>query len=60
MLSGAACADQLGVALRCFVAQPTASFECGDNGVASVKDGICDSEQAGYVGCLAKATGNAL
>jgi hypothetical protein len=59
MLSGAACADQLSIALRCFVGQPISSFECGDTGMAAVKDGFCEAEQARYVDCIAKATGNA-
>jgi hypothetical protein len=55
MLTGASCSDALRVALRCFAAQPLSRWECGDEGMANVKDGTCDAEQARYAQCITSA-----
>lgn len=57
MLAEKTCSDSLRLALRCFAAQPAAHWECGDNGMAAVKDGYCSAEQARYVQCIGRATG---
>ena len=52
----APCADELRVALRCFIRQPVSRWECGDDdGLASVKDGTCDAEQERYARCVTGA-----
>jgi hypothetical protein len=57
MLTGATCADPLRLALRCFAAQPLSRWECGEDGMANVKDGTCDTEQARYAQCIASVVG---
>jgi hypothetical protein len=36
----------------CLVGQPTKNWECGDDGVAAIRSGFCDSEQAKVVRCM--------
>jgi hypothetical protein len=39
--------------MRCFTERPVSDWECGDDGIAQVKEGRCDAEQGRYVECLA-------
>lgn len=57
MASDVACAEHLLAAMRCFAAQPTSRWACGDDGLAAVKDGNCDREQSRYVECVGHAAG---
>jgi hypothetical protein len=57
MLAGATCSDALRIALRCFAAQPVSRWECGEEGIANVREGTCDAEQARYARCIASAAG---
>jgi hypothetical protein len=41
---------------RCLRGHPAEHWECSSEGIASVKDGYCDAEQARAAACLAKAT----
>ncbi len=36
----------------CLVTQPPKNWECGDDGVAAIRDGFCDPEQARAAKCM--------
>ena len=36
----------------CFVKEPLAHWECGDDGIAAIREGYCDREQAITTKCL--------
>jgi hypothetical protein len=50
------CKTELAAANGCMTAQPTASWECGENGLASIKRGFCNAEQQQFIGCMIAAT----
>lgn len=56
MVAVPVCLDELRLALRCFLEQPAAGWECGDDGNASVKEGACDREQERYAGCIRRVS----
>jgi hypothetical protein len=56
MESDPLCHRETVAALRCFVHQPLPAWECGEDGVASMREGYCDAEQRRAVECFATAT----
>jgi hypothetical protein len=52
MLSMPVCKDELVASLRCFGTHPASGWECGEDGLASIKDGLCNPEQARFVACF--------
>jgi hypothetical protein len=52
MLAVPICNSELVAALRCFGKHPASGWECGDNGLASIKVGLCDAEQERFVRCF--------
>jgi hypothetical protein len=52
MLSLPTCSAEIVQSLNCFAKQPSASFECDENGLPSIKEGLCDAEQAKVASCL--------
>ena len=57
MLDDGSCKAELTSAFRCFAREPASNWECGEEGIASIKDGYCDAQQARYFGCMAKTMG---
>ena len=54
MLEDAACRTELVNALRCFAEKPAANWECGEDGLASIREGFCDAEQGHFAACVEK------
>ncbi|HYO93627.1 MAG TPA: hypothetical protein VER33_03900 [Polyangiaceae bacterium] len=46
------CTDPIAATYACLVQQPVASWECAENGVAAIREGFCEGEQARTVACL--------
>jgi hypothetical protein len=46
------CGDEISTFYRCLVKQPTARWQCDEDGVAAIRDGFCNDEQARVVGCM--------
>ncbi|WP_437284162.1 hypothetical protein [Sorangium sp. So ce406] len=55
MQAQAPCSAEMQVALACFARQPASAWACGEDGVPSVKEGICDAEQEAYVRCVERS-----
>jgi hypothetical protein len=49
---GTPCSDQMSKFLRCLVSEPVERWECGEDGVAAIREGFCDKEQEQAVGCM--------
>jgi len=49
------CQTEMRAALACFVSHPVTDWECDDDGMAAIKNGICDAEQGRVVSCIGKA-----
>jgi hypothetical protein len=47
-----ACGAEMAVVLSCFARQPLSSWECGQDGDATIKDGFCDKPQAVFTSCV--------
>ena len=52
MAAGTPCTDAFRAFYGCLVREPVAHWECGDDGVAAIREGYCDKEQERAVGCL--------
>ncbi|MBN1654185.1 MAG: hypothetical protein JXA30_10445 [Deltaproteobacteria bacterium] len=50
----ASCGRQMEEFLRCISDKPLTDWQCGDDGEASVKDGVCDEIQAATVECASR------
>ena len=48
----ATCTEQMAVATGCMLKHPASSWECTEDGVAAIKDGLCDKEQGAFADCL--------
>jgi hypothetical protein len=46
------CTDEMLGFLRCLISQPLGNWECAPDGVAAIRRGICDAEQARTVACV--------
>lgn len=46
------CKDEFVAFYRCLQGKPDSSWECGEDGVAAIREGLCDSEQEKAVGCM--------
>jgi len=49
------CQAEMRAALACFVSHPVTDWECDEDGMAAIKNGICDAEQGNVVSCIGKA-----
>lgn len=49
------CPTQMRAFFTCLLTQPVTHFECDSRGMAALKDGHCDKEQAAIGECLQKA-----
>jgi hypothetical protein len=56
MVAMPACGSQLVAALACFGSRPASDWECDPDGIAAIKDGFCEGEQARFASCLEHAT----
>ena len=52
MSIGTPCADEFAGLYRCLENEPVAHWECAEDGVAAVREGYCEKEQATAVGCM--------
>jgi len=50
--SATPCAAAFSTFYDCLVKQPVKNFECDEDGVASVREGFCDAEQATALRCM--------
>lgn len=46
------CLQQVAAFYRCLASEPADHWECAEDGVAAIKEGYCNAEQAGAVVCL--------
>ena|SRR5215471_887381 len=46
------CQDQFAAFYRCLATKPDPNWECGEDGVAAIREGFCDSEQESTVTCM--------
>lgn len=49
------CSARMQIALACFARQPASAWECGEDGLPSLKEGACDAEQEAYVRCVERS-----
>ncbi|MET0794650.1 MAG: hypothetical protein ABW061_24225 [Polyangiaceae bacterium] len=49
------CKSELERALHCIVAEPRQHWECSEDGLAAIKVGFCDPEQAAYAACMERS-----
>ncbi len=52
MAIGTPCADEFAGLYRCLEGEPVGHWECAEDGVAAVREGYCEREQAAAVGCM--------
>ncbi|MGO9835077.1 MAG: hypothetical protein ACLP1X_12760 [Polyangiaceae bacterium] len=52
MGSATPCTAEFLAMFGCLVKQPLNNWECAPDGVAAVKDGVCDAEQRAAIGCM--------
>jgi hypothetical protein len=52
MGSATPCTAEFLAMFGCLVKQPLSNWECAPDGVAAVKDGVCDAEQRAAIGCM--------
>jgi hypothetical protein len=48
------CTREMAAVLECITAHPIERWECGEEGLASIKSGYCDPEQATFMSCLGR------
>lgn len=46
------CSDAISTLYSCLVREPLAHWNCAEDGVAAIREGYCDSEQAKAVACM--------
>jgi hypothetical protein len=46
------CSDEFSSFFQCLLRQPLQNWECGDDGVAAIKEKFCDPEQGRAVTCM--------
>jgi hypothetical protein len=46
------CTEKMTAFFRCLVGQPVQNWECSPDGVAAIRPGFCESEQANAVACM--------
>jgi hypothetical protein len=56
MASLKACSSAFGRMYACLVKEPIAHWECGEDGIAAIRDGFCDAEQSDASRCLSEQT----
>jgi hypothetical protein len=49
---GTPCSDQFSALYACLVREPVAHWECGEDGVAAIREGYCDKEQERAISCM--------
>jgi hypothetical protein len=52
MASLTPCSSEISAMFACFLKEPNAHWECGEDGVATIRDGYCDKEQGKAVECM--------
>jgi len=52
MLSLPACSSEMLQTLECFANQSSKNWECDTDGLPSIKEGRCDTEQAKFTSCM--------
>lgn len=52
MASQGFCSQEMQAFIGCAVSLPVADWECGGDGVATVKDGRCSMEQSAFMQCV--------
>jgi hypothetical protein len=52
MLTVSPCGAEMNAVLACMVHEPTSHWQCGDDGMAELRDGFCDSAQAAFARCM--------
>ena len=48
------CSAEFSKLFPCWLKEPIAHWECGEDGVGAIRDGYCDKEQAEVVACMEK------
>jgi hypothetical protein len=46
------CRESVSALFGCLVRQPLTNWECAEDGVAAIREGFCEAEQARAVGCM--------
>jgi hypothetical protein len=46
------CQDEFAAFYRCLKGKGDEKWECGDDGIAAIREGLCDPEQEKTVGCM--------
>jgi len=54
MGSVTACSQQISALFPCLLKEPSQHWECDESGLAAIRDGYCDKEQAVAVACMEK------
>jgi len=52
MASAGTCDSQLAAFYECLKIQPSEHWECMEDGSAAIREGYCESEQAGFARCV--------
>jgi hypothetical protein len=49
---GTPCSESFAVLYACLQREPVAHWECGEDGIAAIRDGYCEKEQERAVDCM--------
>jgi hypothetical protein len=52
MASLTPCQEPFSGFYRCLAGKPDSNWECSEDGVASIREGLCDKEQGQVVACM--------
>jgi hypothetical protein len=50
------CKAEMQEVVGCMVTKPPKDWECSEEGIAALKDGVCDDEQGRFMTCIMTAT----
>jgi hypothetical protein len=54
--AGTPCSSEFSAFYGCLLPQPIKAWECADDGVAAIREGICDAEQERVLRCMERKT----
>jgi hypothetical protein len=52
MAAATPCSDAIEALYKCLTGEPAAHWECADDGIAAIREGYCENEQARAVACM--------
>jgi hypothetical protein len=50
------CKNEMKAVMDCMISEPPAHWECNEEDIAAIKEGVCDDEQGGFMACVVATT----